>query len=100
MATQIPLDILKEAAFEAGIEDEDIREFTYNGRYYASNCFGIIGSIRDLAAFLLEVERRDDEGMNFANDLADALTTDNMARSTIFYFPGITEYVEGKDNEE
>jgi hypothetical protein len=97
MATQIPLDLLKEAAFQAGIEEEDIREFDYNGRYYAANCFGVVGSMRDFAGFLLEVERADDEGLGFADALADALATDNMGMSMIFYFPGIQPYEEDDD---
>lgn len=98
MTTQIPLDVLKEAAYQAGIDDGDIREFNYNGRYYANDCFGIVGGIRDFAAFVLEVERLDD-GCNYANELVDTVATDNMAQSTIFYFPGIRD-VESEDDDD
>lgn len=97
--SEIPLDLLLTAADEAGIEQEDVWPFNYNGRYYARNCFGIVGGLTEFAEFLLSMDRLDKEGMNYASDLANFVTSDSMGRSTIFYFPGIQPY-EGEDDGE
>lgn len=96
---EIPADVLTEAAYNVGLEREDIREFDYNGRYYAKNCFGIVGGIREYSEFLVEVASLEELGSEYASWLIDTVTTDSMGLNTIFYFPGIQPYTE-EDNED
>jgi hypothetical protein len=95
---QLPLDMLVEAAENAGLEERDIWPFNYSGRYYARDCFGIVGTVGEFGFFLLEVAQHPDGGGDFASSLAENVATDNMGNSTIFYFPGIKEFVDDESN--
>lgn len=95
---EIPWDVIEEAAYDAGLNlDSDIR-LNYSGRsMYGRTCFGIIGSMSVFAEFLLAVERSDC-GDEYANPLADRVTTDSMGYDTIFYFPGVV-VVDAPDDD-
>lgn len=71
----------------------------YSGRgMYNKNCFGVVGRGNFGTLFLLGVAEAvmevsdgddypDDRDFSIVWDLAKNMTTDNMARDTIFYFP-------------
>jgi hypothetical protein len=89
----IPRELIVEALDNAGVDPEDggLRE-SYSGRgMYGSACFGIVGSMSEFAAFLVELAYLEAEnGADYARDLAQCVRSDNMGRSAIFYFPGAT----------
>jgi hypothetical protein len=87
-------DFLTGVVEDAGLEPDDVR-WDYSGRgMYGKTCFGFVGGLRDLAAFFVqlgqaEVQSPDTAEQDAAYCLAQALTSDDMGMSTIFYFPGV-----------
>src|SRR5690348_10997559 len=83
-------------ALEAASIDADALHATYSGRFMrGQTCFGIAGSHKDIVrffiAFVSDASFDTDaleERIELADDLAEAMRTDNMGRDTIFYFPG------------
>lgn len=95
---KIPKSAVLEAAYQAGLDEDAVRE-SYSGRYmYGKTCFGIIGHIADFAMFLVELATQHVEGYDYASEIAQRMRMDNMANDYVFYFPGI-ELVE-EDSEE
>lgn len=74
------------AADMAGIDiDGDLRR-EYSGRgMYGDTCFGIVCGGREYGTFVAELAGDDPE---LARELADAVKTDDMGLSTIYYWPG------------
>lgn len=97
MTATIPRSIITDALYDAGLTDDNLHD-GYSGRFmYGAKCFGIVGSATDYTKFMIALAtalaRDDDADLMFGwdmNDLADAVRTDDMARDTIFYFPGYT----------
>lgn len=100
MTAKIPLHVLVDAAWEAGFNSDSVREFSYNARWYAKNCFGVVGNLSEFGQFLLEVARHPDGGRDYANALTDSVCTDSMGYDTIFYFPGIEPLEEDSEDEQ
>lgn len=75
-----------DAADMAGIDtDEDLMR-DYSGRFmFGDTCFGVIGDQQSYGQFMIELAAGDPE---LAKELANAVKTDSMALSTIYYFPG------------
>lgn len=87
---EIPWETIEEAALDAGLEPESDIYRAYSGRFmYGRSCLGVVGTINQYTEFLLAMERSDC-GDEYTNKMAENVTTDNMGRQTIFYFPGIT----------
>lgn len=83
--------ILDDVAFDA-----DVVTHSYSGRFmYGATCFGVSGSIDDYTQFVYRLTLEEPE-------LAQLLTsrgvdTDDLGRSTIFYWPTI---LTDKDSDE
>ena len=93
-----PKNTVLEAVYQAGLEEECIRE-AYSGRYmYGRTAFGIVGSIQDYSQFLVELATQHVDGYDLVSEFVPRMRMDDMANEYIFYFPGI-ELVE-KDDEE
>lgn len=80
------------AADTAGIDlDSDLRR-DYSGRFmYGDECFGIVGGPGEFAEFIALIASDEADGCateGLAKRLADAVKTDSMGLSTIYYFPG------------
>jgi hypothetical protein len=93
---EISKETILETVIQAGLAEDDIR-WAYSGRgMYGKRCFGIVGSLLDYTAFLLElsaIPRSDADYWDLAMELSQRVSTDNMAYQTIYYFPGV-EVVE------
>lgn len=88
-----------EAVFQAGLDEDSVRE-DYSGRYmYGRTAFGIVGSWQDFGQFLIELATQHVDGYDLASEFNQRLRVDDMANEYIFYFPGIT-LVEKDDNED
>ena len=96
---EINRDDVVAAAYDAEIPEGDLRE-DYSGRGMGgAECFGIVGTARDLALFTMELTIRakdydvssDKEGVTVDQvfEMFQRLSTDSMGRNTIFYFPGV-----------
>jgi len=102
LTTLVDVDEIEAACWDADIscgDDEDDYEGSlyreYSGRYmYGSHCFGITGHPSDFARFICQLTQRN---ADLAWILSQAVTTDNMGRDTIFYFPG---YQLGKEDSD
>jgi hypothetical protein len=95
---------LEELLAEAGVDENRVR-WDYSGRgMYGRTCLGFVGGVADLARFFYQVglavalqeeeftTRGEVEGAlreEDARHLADVVTTDDVGRDTIFYFPGV-----------
>jgi len=89
---EIEKSLLLGVAADADIEPENLR-WDYSGRgMYGRECFGIVGRMSDYTRFIVALTQWED-GSELAGDyaweLADRVSTDNMAYDTIFYFPGV-----------
>jgi hypothetical protein len=70
---------------DAGLSEDDIRD-DYSGRgMYGRECFGFVGSDRDLIRFVVGLARVTDEDYDWLANVC----TDNMGLSTIYYWPGV-----------
>lgn len=88
-----------EAVFQAGLDEDSIRE-DYSGRYmYGRTAFGIVGSVQDYSQFLVELATQHVDGYDLASEFVQRLRMDNMANEYIFYFPGIV-LVDKVDEED
>lgn len=59
---------------------------SYSGRgMFGDTCFGLVGSRNDVIRFFMELVKAGKEEL--ADDLLNAMSTDNMGFDTIFYFP-------------
>jgi hypothetical protein len=89
---EISKEIILECVFQVGLSEEDVR-WDYSGRgMYGDRCFGIVGTLVDYTAFLLELSvlaRNDADYWDLAMELSQHVNTDNMAYSTIYYFPSV-----------
>lgn len=86
---EIPRDVIVEAAENANIDPDNIRE-DYSGRgMYGQTCFGIVvANMSEFLRFMLEIERADC-GFDYTDYLADCVDQDSMGYDCILYFPGV-----------
>lgn len=93
-----PKSTVLEAVYQAGLDEDSVRE-EYSGRYmYGRTAFGIVGSIQDYSQFLVELATQHVDGYDLASEFVQRLRMDNMANEYIFYFPGIL--LVDKDEED
>lgn len=105
MAIQVSKTDILEALTWTGVEDEP--NWAYSGRgMYGGTCFGFTGTMEDYSYFLLGLvnwfyTQTEDiaDSIQLAGFFVERVQTDNMGRSTIFYFPGI-EVVDDEANAE
>lgn len=75
-----------DAADMAGIDTDEDLVRDYSGRFmFGETCFGIIGDQQSYGQFMIELAAGD---ADLARELSNAVKTDSMALSTIYYFPG------------
>lgn len=96
-AQKVDVDEIESVLWDADIDEESLyRE--YSGRYmYGSHCFGIVGDAGDYGRFIAHLTKRNED---LALDLALNVTTDNMGRDMIYYFPGFQLAKEDDDAGE
>lgn len=84
--TTVERDDIESAAWAADIDIDSGITWNYSGRFmYGKKCFGIIGSMEDYSKFLVQLTQTQPD---LAWELAQAVSTDSMGTSAIFYFPG------------
>jgi hypothetical protein len=88
--------LLRDACWDAGLEPEEAVMEDYSGRaMYGETCLAIRCGhpARDAVLFLLALqplaaEADPDHGDLLAQDLAQAMRTDDLGRGSVAYFPG------------
>ena len=84
-------------------EDRELEvQLDYSGRRMnGKTCVGVVGSVRDLLAFLLEVVPAIDSYAADATYREEWLEvhTDNMASDMIYYWPGVRAVKNEEDPE-
>lgn len=77
--------------YDPGSGEEITPRWDYSGRgMFGDQCFGIVGSTRDLARFLLRVVPVLEDEEDVPTDIWEDVRQDNMGLQTIFYWPGIS----------
>jgi hypothetical protein len=83
-------------ALEAASIHESALHATYSGQFMrGQTCFGISGDTKDVIRFFIafvSLNTQDaealEEHIELADDLAEAMRTDDLGLGKIFYFPG------------
>lgn len=96
MAVEVAKSDILDALTYTSVEEEP--RWNYSGRgMYGVECFGFVGTMEDYGNFLiglLNTYYDQTEDIEAATTLvgyfAERVQTDNMGRSTIFYFPYLT----------
>lgn|SRR5262245_55842800 len=89
--TTLPRQPVLDALYEAGLEEDALRE-DYSGRaMYGATCFGVVCELNEMLQFVVALSRNTpdhDEMDAVVYDLVRSTRSDGMGLSSIWYWPG------------
>jgi hypothetical protein len=105
MDVLVPRQLIEDTLDSIGLDPESDLRADYGGRnMYGATCLGIVCSLAEYGAFLVELSHayseNEDMESDFAQDFAQRARSDSMGRGEIFYFPGVKLEAEDDDSAD